>query len=213
MFKQAIAASALALVATTATTDAQAVALLTEGFDNVAGLSMNGWVLTNQSTPIGSTNWFQGDSTIFVSQAGADSSYIAANYNNAAEGGTLNNLLLSPVFSTAQPGQVSFFARAEIFQPFSDQISYGLNTGGSVATPTTVTLTGGWTQYSLNFAGAGAGSTARFAIGYTGVADTSNYIGIDSVAVTAVPEPAAALLLASGITGLWLLRRRSAISR
>lgn len=206
MFKRAFAASALALAAAST---AHANVLLTESFDNVAGLSGSGWVLFNLSSPIGTTNWFQGDSNIFASQAGAPSAYIAANFNNAAVGGTISNLLLSPVFSTVLPGTVSFFAKADIFAPYSDTITYGISSGTGFVAPTSVTLSGDWTQYTFGFAAGGAGSSARFAISYNGPADTSNYIGIDTVAVTAVPEPAAVLMLACGLAGLGLLRRRA----
>ena len=46
-------------------------------------------------TPIGSTSWYQGDVSIFTSQAGPADSYIAANFNNAAAGGTIADWLIS----------------------------------------------------------------------------------------------------------------------
>ena len=45
----------------------------------------------------------------------------------------------------------------------------------------------------------GAGAIRRLAIVYSGAADTSNCIGIDSLSVTAVPEPQTWLLTAAGL--------------
>jgi hypothetical protein len=50
------------------------------------------------------------------------------------------------------------------------------------------TIGGAWTQFQINFAAQGAGSTGRFAIVYTGPGDLANYVGVDTFAV-AVPEP------------------------
>jgi hypothetical protein len=205
MFNRAIVASAIGF----ASLSAQAVTLLTESFDNVAGLSASGWSIVNNSSPLGSTDWYQGDSTIFTAQSGSAEAYVAANFNSAAAGGTINDLLITPAFSTAASGTVTFWAKADIQPGFSDQIVYGIYSSGAFVAPTTVTLSGTWTLYTINFAAAGAGSNTRFAIDYTGLADTSNYIGVDTVTVTAVPEPTAALMLAAGLAGLAVARRRA----
>ncbi|MGZ8259729.1 MAG: choice-of-anchor J domain-containing protein, partial [Caldimonas sp.] len=62
------------------------VVLVNEGFDNVATLPGSGWILTNASTPVGSTGWFQGLPDFFPAHAGAENSYAAANFNSAAAG-------------------------------------------------------------------------------------------------------------------------------
>ncbi|TFW34564.1 PEP-CTERM sorting domain-containing protein [Massilia horti] len=70
--------------------------------------------------------------------------------------------------------------------------------------------TNGWTLYTVNLGGTGAATTGRFAIQYAGAADTMNYIGIDTLTVRTgdVPEPATALILASGLIGMAAARRR-----
>jgi hypothetical protein len=46
------------------------------GFDNISTLAGSGWTLVNNSSPAGLTGWFQGNSGVFNSQAGApDSSW------------------------------------------------------------------------------------------------------------------------------------------
>lgn len=209
------AAAAVALFA--AATAAQAQFVINEGFDDVAGLSSRGWILSNASTPPGSVaGWFQGDQTIFTSQAGAPQAYIAANYNNAAPRGTLANWLISPTFSTQDAGSVSFYVRADLIPEFKDQLAWGFSKGGASFADFSLgglhTIGGDWTQVLINFAAQGAGSTGRFAIVYTGAADLANYVGIDTFAV-AVPEPETWALMIAGLAGLGVLKRRRAVRR
>lgn len=191
---------------------AQAQVLLSQGFDDPAVI-VSTWQVTNSSTPTGSApGWQLGSSTIFPAQAGSAGSFMSANYEAAGLGGTLNALLLSPTFSTASPVLVEFYARAADFTGTSDSIRYGWsNAAGSVLTLSapTVVATADWVKYSFQIAAQGAGTTARFAVNYVGSADTSNYVGIDSVTVTAVPEPSALLLLGAGLAGLASLSARS----
>jgi hypothetical protein len=205
------AAAAVALFAAASAAHAQFV--INEGFDNVASLTSRGWVVTNASSPLGSTGWFQGDQTIFTSQAGAPQAYIAANFNNAAAGGTLANWLISPTFSTQDAGFVSFHARADILPEFMDQLAWGFSKGGTSFADFTLgaphTIGGAWTQFQINFAAQGAGSTGRFAIVYTGPGDLANYVGVDTFAV-AVPEPETWALMLAGLAGLAVLKRRRA---
>jgi len=205
------AAAAVALFAAASAAHAQFV--INEGFDNVASLTSRGWVVTNASSPLGSTGWFQGDQTIFTSQAGAPQAYIAANFNNAAAGGTLANWLISPTFSTQDAGFVSFHARADILPEFMDQLAWGFSKGGTSFADFTLgaphTIGGAWTQFQINFAAQGAGSTGRFAIVYTGPGDLANYVGVDTFAV-AVPEPETWTLMLAGLAGLAVLKRRRA---
>ena len=205
------AAAAVALFAAASAAHAQFV--INEGFDNVASLTSRGWVVTNASSPLGSTGWFQGDQTIFTSQAGAPQAYIAANFNNAAAGGTLANWLISPTFSTQDAGFVSFHARADILPEFMDQLAWGFSKGGTSFADFTLgaphTIGGAWTQFQINFAAQGAGSTGRFAIVYTGPGDLAKYVGVDTFAV-AVPEPETWALMLAGLAGLGVLKRRRA---
>lgn len=212
MLKHALMATAITFAAVSA--QAQTV-LVNEGFNSVASLAGAGWVQTNLSSPLGETNWFQGNAGIFASQAGAPNAYIGANFNNAAAGGTLANWLITPTFSTELAGTVSFFARAAIDAPLFDQIAFGLSAGsastGAFTLGSAITLTGGWSQYSLNYTAQGAGAQGRFAIQYTGLADNANYIGIDTLTVTAaIPEPSTYALMALGIAAVAFVRRRRA---
>ena len=209
--------AAAAVVLFAAATTAHAQFVINEGFNNVATLAGSGWIITNASTPLGSTpGWFQGDQTIFTSQVGAPQAYLAANYNNAAAGGTLANWLISPTFSTQDAGFVSFYVRADVVPDFSDKLKWGFSKGGSsfadFALGTDHVIGADWTQVQVSFAAQGAGSTGRFAIVYTGPANLANYVGVDTFAV-AVPEPETWALMLAGLAGLGVLKRRRAVRR
>ncbi len=201
-------ASALALAGTAHA----ATTLVSEGFDSVSTLASSGWVLANNSTAGGSTGWFQGEGFIFPSQDGAGG-YAAANFNNAPLGGTIDNWLISPQFSTATNGHVSIWLRGAAEDGFADTVKFGFSTGDSATssfiTGALVTATGDWTQYTFTYAAGGAGSMGRFAVEYTGLSDVSDYVGVDTLAITAVPEPATWALFALGLAGI-AARRRSA---
>lgn len=212
MMKKAL----FALAISGAMASAQAGVLLEEGFDNVPGLASKGWVLTNASAPPGVTGTFyQGDQTQFESHSGAPESYAAANYGSAAAGGQLNNWLITPEFSTALGATVSFWLRGGEALDFTDSVSFGFSNGSSELSafnllPTVTVAAGEWVKYVFNL-DATAG-TGRFAINYTGAADTSNYLGVDSLSISdlaaEVPEPASILILAAGAMGLVAARRR-----
>ena len=209
MMKKAIVALAISGMAMSA----QAGALLNEGFENVADLAGKGWVLNNASTPPGVTSgWAQGSPTVFPALSGASNSFASANYLNAAAGGDLNNWLITPEFSTGINGAtVSFWLRADAFADTSDQLAFGFSNGSSalsdftLASPVTVG-TDGWVRYVASIGG--GNGNARFALQYTGAADFANYVGVDSLQVSEVPEPSTMLSLFAGAMGLALVRRR-----
>lgn len=193
--------------------------LISEGFDNVAGLAGAGWVMTNASPSPGS-GWFQGNAGIFAAQSGAADSYIGANYL-AADSGALSLWLITPSFDLSAPGTLSFYTRTDSSDGFADSLQIWLSpTGGSsVGSFTQLLYTvnptqaadgypADWTQYTVDFAGGGGSGRIAFVYSQLNV-DNANYIGIDSVSVSAVPEPANAALFAAGLGLLVLARRRA----
>lgn len=210
MMKKALVVLAFSGVAVSA----QAGVLINEGFGNVGNLGSKGWIVENNGTPGGTTPaWYQGDQTIFEAHKGEANSYAASNYNNAPAGGDLSSWLITPEFSTAMNVIVSFWLRADAIAGYSDQIAFGFSNGSTSLTdfilePAFTVPTGEWTLYKARLSLQGAGSTARFAVQYTGLADGANYVGIDSLAVNAVPEPASMLILAGGLAALTAARRR-----
>jgi hypothetical protein len=190
-----------------------AQANIVESFDDVGGLAAKGFILRNASTPVGTNAFFQGNTRVFDAYDGAPNAYLGANYNSAAAGGIIDDWLISPEFSTTSRGTISFYVRAGADPGYLDSFQFGLSTGGTGAADfvlgaLTAAPTGDWTRYTLDFAGTGiADSIGRFAIRYTGPADSANYIGIDSLSVQ-LPEPSAFALLGLGLAGLGVSRRR-----
>jgi hypothetical protein len=184
--------------------------VIEEGFDDVSSLQGKGWVVENKSSPAGTTSWFQG-SVGFNGQGAAagsnDYSYVAANYSSAADGGTINNWLYTPEFSTLIGATVSFWLNADDAATYDDNIAFGfVNAAGTmIDLMPSISVGSGWTQY-FAYIGPTAGS-ARFAFQYTGDYASANYVGIDSLVVD-VPEPSSIMILAAGAMGLVAARRR-----
>lgn len=168
-----------------------------EGFEDITNLP--GWVMDNQSSPVGSADWFQGNGTsTFPAQAGGTDEYIAVNYNSTA-GSDICNWLVLPDLGFLQT--LSFWTRTATGSTWPDRLfllhspTGGTTTGdcftdfgdftNSLVEVNPALVTGGypedWTQFTSNI-----NATGRFAFVYF-VADggptgnNSNYIGIDSV--------------------------------
>jgi hypothetical protein len=225
-----IAMPLLAALLTLLPSAASATTLLLENFDNVSGLGAAGWVITNNSSPVGTTNWFQGNPGVFSAQSGAANSYVAANFEAAGFGGNISDWLISPVLSLHNTDVISFWSRTEAGSSFPDRLELRLSLNGastnvgatdsSVGDFSTLLLTinpalapGGypenWALFQATISGLGGPTNGRFAFRYN-VSDTSvngDYIGIDTVAVTAVPEPGTLSLLTVGILAAARARR------
>lgn len=226
MIRKLAAAAALSA----AVCGAHADTLLSEGFENVAGLPAAGWVQSNLSSPVG-LPWGQGFVGPFAAQSGAADSYAVANFESAAfgSGGVIDNWLLTPVLNFGASNTVTFWTRT-IFNPsiFPDRLELRLSLAGAstdAASFTTVlvsvnpelTQTGypnAWTLFSATFDIAPpivpAPIAGRLAFRYTVPSNfNADFIGLDTVTVSAVPEPQAALLMLAGLGALLSARRRA----
>jgi hypothetical protein len=206
---------ALALLALGAV-QAHASVLLSEGFDNVAGLTGAGWTVQNFSGPVTqtSTTWFQGNAGIFESQAGAPDSYLAANFLAADTGGDIELYMLAPDLLLTNGDTISFWTRTDCCTPGSgDDLLVGIWGLGSLFDINPGNADDGfpldWTHYTVVVSGLSGPTVVKFGFEYFGPADRLNYIGIDSVEVNHVPEPGTLMLLGLGLAGLGFVRRRN----
>ena len=147
-------------------------------------------------------------------------SYIASNFNVAAEHGEIPNWLITPEFSTATAGTVTFWIRGDNFPGYQDQIAIGFSNGSDDTTAFTmrdpqVVEVGAWNKITVPFSAGAPGSIGRFAIEHVGSQDLANYIGVDTLSidteVSAVPEPSTWAMMLLGFAGVGFMayRRKS----
>lgn len=188
---------------------------LTEGFDDITNLP--GWFMQNNSSPIGTTGWFQGNSAVFPAHAGAATAYIGANFNNTAGTGTISNWLLTPVLNLNDGDTISFWTRTATGTLWADRLELRMSTNGASTNVGTLATDVGdfttlllsvnpnlvvseypqvWTEYTATISGVPTPTDGRLAFRYfvtnggpSGA--NSNYIGIDTFVFTdvTVAEP------------------------
>ena len=203
------------------------VCFVSEGFDDIATLPPGGWVMQNNSQPLGSAGWLQGLSGTFVSQSGSPDSYVAANFSSGNDISTLSNWLLTPPLILQNGGQLTFWTRTVDFPAYPDRMQVRMSSNGASANVGSAATDVGdftallldinpfysvvdypnvWTRISMTISGLGGPVNGRLAFRYfvegggpAGV--NSDYIGIDTVdyACTGVPTPTPALVTISGV--------------
>lgn len=186
-------------------------ASFSEGFDD---LILPDWAMQNNSSPVGTSGWFQGNTLVFNSHSGATDSYIGANYVNTSPVGTISNWLMTPQLNLVNGDVLTFWTRTTVNpSAFPDRLQVRLSTAGAstdvgtLATDVgdfttllldinpTLTSTGYpavWTQYTITLIGLPINASGRFAWRYFvtdgGPSGTSaDYIGIDTVEYSGSP--------------------------
>jgi len=102
---------ALMAMGTIATTSLNAQ-YFTEEFDDITTLDTDGWLQVNNSAPVGTTGWFQGNGTgVFPAYSGGPDSYIGVNFNSTAGTGTICNWLVTPLTTLNNGDVLTFYTR------------------------------------------------------------------------------------------------------
>lgn len=211
---------------------------INEGFEG-PGLPP-GWVHINNSSPLpparldGSWQKPAFPPPAFSAQAGTANSYFADTFGAALVDGNPNIIsdwLFTPNLTLAGSTMLTFYTRSEGLFPDRLQVRVNMNYGTNVGSTATsvgdyttllfdsdLVYPGGyptaWTPVTLSLSSLGLSglTNGRFAFRYFINDNNANgdYIGIDSVTVTTVPEPETPLMIALGL-GLagWSLRRRA----
>jgi hypothetical protein len=217
------AVTAAALTAAGSTAFAADLVLLSEGFNSAA--LPTGWVGQNLSDEPAAQAWFKGfdNADHFPAQAGAGSSYLASSVYvgktdaNGDPTGAIDAVLYTPSLAMDTPTVLTFWTRTVAGSSFADSLYVGALVGGAESTLLAINEAGvggaypeGWTQYTVTLGAQGAGVKGQFYFDYyiPDAAVAGNYIGLDSVNVTAVPEPGSWLLMAGGVLMLSQLQRR-----
>lgn len=201
-----------------------------ESFNDITLLAGNGWVMTNASVAVGSTNWFQGNPVgaggPFDAYNGATNAYIGANYNNTGNTGTISNWLMTPNRTFRNGDVITFYTRKPSPDTYADRLEVRLSTNGAstnVGSGTTVgdyttlllsvnpSLVLGvypttWTLYTVTISGLPAPTSGRIGFRYfvtsAGLSGTnSDYIGIDQVDYTPYVCPAFTMTAGGALTG------------
>ncbi|MBV7456598.1 IPTL-CTERM sorting domain-containing protein [Acidovorax sp. sif1233] len=186
----------LLLAAAAALPGAAPAQVLYEGFDDTFTLSGNGWVMQNNSAPVGAMGWFQGtpisalpDPGPFDAYSGAANAYIAANFRNTGSSGTISNWLVMPNRTLSNGDVLTFYTRKPVPNPtdYPDRLEVRMSTqGASTDVGTTATDVGdfttlltsinpglaaggypaAWTQYRITVSGLAAPTSGRVAFRY-----------------------------------------------
>jgi hypothetical protein len=186
-----------------------------EGFEDVDLLPGAGWVLQNNSDPLGASGWFQGNDEVFAAHDGPDDAYIAANFANVDGAGTISNWLLTPEFELHDGTEIRFWTREPAESDWADRLQVRLSTSGASddvgssasdvgdftellleinESQTVGAYPNAWTEYTITLGDSHDGHTGRVAFRYfveDGGASGSagDYIGIDSFSVTQPEGP------------------------
>jgi hypothetical protein len=183
--------------------------VFSENFTATSTPIPSGWLQQNNSVPLGTGTWFQGNGTIFPSFNGGGNDYLACNYNSQGSGtGGTSNFLITPTVNLVNGATFYFVTRKEGVIGYPDRLQLLMSQGsgtGAIASGTSAVGSFTTTLLDINsnltnngypvtwsaFTGTVTGITGtvvgRFAFRYffdNGGSSGTNgsYIGIDSVA-------------------------------
>ena len=168
------------------------------GDNTLAGIQARGWVFVNVDGG-GTSDVFQGNTTVFTAYEGPTNGYIGQNFNGA-NGLLIDQWLISPPVTVTAGDTLKFWHRSPDASIYPDPLEIKVSTTGGI-TPASFDVnlaafnssTTGWQQFVGNFTTSG---TVRFAVRYYTTnggpsGSQSDYVGLDyfEVIAGAVPPP------------------------
>ena len=102
-----------------------------QSLDNVGTIPSSGWGKTNNSSPRGLIDWFQGIPAMFGAQAGGSNAYIAASFNAGAGTSTISDWLLTPPITLADGAVFTFWTRTVGNPTHPDRLQVRMSPNGS----------------------------------------------------------------------------------
>lgn len=131
----------------------QAQVIFTEDFTSPWSSSTQGWVITNNSVPVGPLSVFQGTSSYFPADNGnaGPNDYVAMNYQSIANNasGGISTWLITPTIGLSNPAILEFSTRR--FNTVPDRLQVRLSpAGNAAAVPTGTTAVGTFTSLLLD---------------------------------------------------------------
>jgi hypothetical protein len=197
----------LTLLLSTISFITNAQTFLEENFDALGSpiTLPTGWTQTNQSLPLGTVNWFRGNTSSFNSYNGPADGYIATNYQSGTGTATLSNWLMAPPVTVQNGDEVTFYSRIPLGTEFPDRVYLRRSDLGANSTaPTGVASLGSytteclvinpnlvpniypkvWTKFTYVVSGLSGPTSCRFALHHSvtnGGPDGNNslYVGFD----------------------------------
>jgi len=181
-----------------------------DGANDTTALRARGYLIYQNSTPRGTTFWFQGNNTVFNAFNGPATGYVGANFNATTGIGQIDVWMVTPkvVGGILAGDSLYFYARstdvAATNYPDSIRVMYSVSdstVGGTwtelrrIKLPNPPVGSGTWTKFG--FRAPTTSANGRFAIRYN-VANAgpsgsnSDYMGIDALTIerSAGPPPA-----------------------
>ena len=159
-------------------------AIVTEGFDTVAGvagsplctlaanLATAGWFAKNNAVPAGTTCVFNGGAgTTPPAQSGVATSYAAMNFNSSAGAGDISTWFVTPRVNFGTGARLEFWTRGVVGNTFPDSMQVRLSSAADTGVPdvgATTTSVGTFTTLLLDINPTLAAAGATCAPGVAG---------------------------------------------
>ncbi len=180
-----------------------------DGANDTTALRARGYLIYQNSSPRGSTFWFQGNSTVFNAYNGPTTGYVGANFNATSGVGQIDVWMVTPKVTGGilAGDSLFFYARSTDVAAtnYPDSIRVMFSTTDSTVAGTWTELgrfrvpnppvgSGTWTKFG--FRAPTASANGRFAIRYNVAGggpsgNNSDYMGIDALSIerSSTPQP------------------------